>query len=84
MNWGNVEYIDLEHPEEWPSHLYERRLLGALPDMRLRQVASQLAAVGEPTIGVAFKRLMVRIEIERRDQEFTTQAIDRQGRPEVA
>ena len=59
--------FDRDPPETWPLHLFDKGRLGALPDPLLRRVADQLTAVREVTAAVAFARLMVTAEMERRD-----------------
>jgi hypothetical protein len=59
--------FDAERPETWPLQFYDRGRLRDWPDDFLSRVAGQLGAVHEATMEVAFARLMVTAEMERRD-----------------
>lgn len=56
-----------ERPETWPLQFYERRRVRDWPDDFLHRVAGQLGAIREVTVEVAFARIMVKAEMERRD-----------------
>ena len=62
-----MRYFDTERPETWPLQFFETSRLRAWPDGLLERVADQLAAVEQVTVELAFARLMVRTETERRD-----------------
>jgi len=67
-----VLHTDEERPETWPLQFYEMSRLTAWPDPFLRRVADRLDEVRELTLEVAFARLMVKTEAERRDGGIDT------------
>ena len=61
-----MNYFDPDNPATWPLQFYDRRRLQAWPDPLLKDVATQLRAIREASIEVAFAMLMVDDEIRRR------------------